>query len=452
MRALDPLQCWSRYEPDDSAPWNLARVAHLHRRAGFAAPWSVLQRDLKEGPDASLERLILGESTSSDGTTAAEFATLHNGLATQLGGNAEATRLQAIWLYRMIFTPHPLLERMTMFWHNHFATSITKVKNAVLMLRQNALFRTHALGDFRTLLTEIGRDPAMLVWLDSTENRKAKPNENYAREVMELFALGRGQYSEKDIQEAARALTGWFVVKNRFNILPAQHDDGVKTILGHTGPFTGDDLPKILLEQPSCGLFVVRKLYKLFISDLDEPNDALLAPVANAFRRANYDIKVPVQMMLGSRLFYDGSTLRKRVKSPVEYVVGMMRSLEVLRPTVSTDKLAQACEQMGQSLYSPPSVAGWDGGTAWINTTAMLARTNTALGLIADTGRFSPEALAKMYQAREPKDLARFYLDLLVQDGFEPKLVERVEATALRTKDPKEVVTLILTAPEYQLA
>ena len=196
---------------------------------------------------------------------------------------------------------------------------------------------------------------------------------------------------------------------------------------------------------------MARKLYKQFISDLDEPSDALLAPLADAFRKANYHIQVPLQMILGSQHFYDAATLRKRVKSPVEFMVGMIRSLEVLRPTVSLDQVAQSCSGMGQSLYAPPSVAGWDGGPAWINTTAMLGRTNASLSLIADTGRFDPLALATRNAAKDPKDQAKFYLDLLVQDSFATKLVERVEAASLRTKDPKDVVTLILTAPEYQL-
>ena len=152
-------------------------------------------------------------------------------MTAQLGPSADLARIQAIWLYRMIFTPHPLRERMTLFWHNHFATSDAKVQNPGLMLRQNSLLRSQALGDFGALVSAIGKDPAMLIWLDSTINKKAKPNENYAREVMELFTLGRGHYTEKDIQEAARAFTGWFVVRDQFQEVPRQHDDGVKTVL-----------------------------------------------------------------------------------------------------------------------------------------------------------------------------------------------------------------------------
>ena len=172
-------------------------MAHLHRRAGFAAPWAVLERDLREGPTASIERLLKGEGKSADGTPAAELESTLDAMTAQLGPSADLTRIQAIWLYRMIFTPHPLRERMTLFWHNHFATSDAKVQNAGLMLRQNTLLRSQALGDFGAMVSAIGKDPAMLIWLDSTINKKAKPNENYAREVMELFTLGRGHYTRE---------------------------------------------------------------------------------------------------------------------------------------------------------------------------------------------------------------------------------------------------------------
>ena len=217
----DPARAWAPFEPGLKDPWDLRRVGHLHRRAGFAAPWATLQRDLRDGPAASVDRLLSGESSSTDGRPAGELDALLDDMARQLAPGASLTRLQAIWLYRMIFTASPLRERMTLFWHNHFATSQTKVQNASLMQRQNDLFRTQAQGDFRSLIAAVGKDPAMLVWLDSTANRKAKPNENYAREVMELFTLGRGHYTEKDVQEAARAFTGWFVVRDRFSTVAA---------------------------------------------------------------------------------------------------------------------------------------------------------------------------------------------------------------------------------------
>jgi uncharacterized protein (DUF1800 family) len=457
----DPSLAWEPYEPGTSDAWGLPHVAHLHRRAGFPAPWDVLQRDIKDGPEASVRRLLDGEPTALDGVPAAEFEAFQDGMSARLALGGEIRPLQAAWLYRMIFTPHPLRERMTLFWHDHFATSNAKVNNPGLMWRQVDMLRGHALGDFKVLLKEMARDPAMLVWLDSTSNRKAHPNENYAREVMELFTLGRGRYTEKDIQEAARAFTGSFVRGDRFSHVAREHDPGAKTILGRSGAFGGDDVADILLGQEACAEFLCGKLYRQFVSEVDEPSSELIAPLAEAFRTSGYDVKVPVRTILRSRLFHDPGTRRKRVKSPVELVVGTVRSLEILGPTVSVDALAESCERMGQALYAPPSVAGWDKGPAWINTTSSLARTNLALALLSDDAklgkRLDPRELARRHDARSADDVARFYVDLLVQDAFDETLRKKVASSARAKKDdpggpPREAAALVLAAPEYQLA
>ncbi|HEX8202545.1 MAG TPA: DUF1800 domain-containing protein [Isosphaeraceae bacterium] len=457
----DPERAWAPFEPGAGDPWDLARVAHLHRRAGFAAPWAVLQRDLKDGPTASINRLLEGEPDAGDGTPAREFATLLDGMAARLGPSGGPARLQGIWLYRMIFTPHPLRERMTLFWHDHFATSITKVNNPALLQRQNAMLRAQALGSFRDLLGAMGTDPAMLAWLDATVNRKTHPNENYAREVMELFTLGRGHYTETDVQEAARAYTGRFVVGEQYREVPAQHDDGPKTVLGRTGPLRGEDVDRILLEQPACAEFLCGKLFGLFVSEVDPPPAGLIAPLAAALRASGYDIRVPVARILRSRLFFDRAARWRRVKAPVEFAVGTIRALEVLRPTAPAEALAEACARMGQGLYAPPSVAGWDGGPAWINTATLLARSNFALALLSATDgtfgkRLDPRALAGRHAGTSPEDVARFFIDLLVQDALDAEVRGRVVATAGRAADPaaaaREAAALVLTSPEYQRA
>ncbi|MFO0950392.1 MAG: DUF1800 domain-containing protein [Isosphaeraceae bacterium] len=458
----DPARAWAPFEPSAKEPWDLGRVAHLHRRAGFSAPWGVLQRDLKEGPEASVARLLKGEALTPDGRPADAFEALADAMDRQLAPGAALTRLQAIWLHRMVYTAHPLRERMTLFWHDHFATSQTKVQNAELMRRQIALFRRHALGDFRTLLAEVGKDPAMLIWLDSTENRKAHPNENYAREVMELFSLGRGNYTEADVREAARAFTGWFVRRDRFEEVKAEHDDGPKTVLGRKGSFDGDAIPEILLSQPACAEFLCTKLVRAFVTEVDPVSPALVAPLAGAFRDSHYDISVPVRMILRSNLFFDPSVRRRRVKSPVEFAVGTVRAMEVLRPTVKADALAEACSRMGQSLYAPPSVAGWDGGPAWINSTTLLSRANLALAVAsttdADLGRrLDPVALAARHGASGPNEPTGFLADLLVQDGLDAGLRAKVSAAARSNAggpaaQAREAAVLILTSPEYQLA
>ena len=458
----DPAWAWKPFEPTAARPWDAQSVAHLHRRAGFAAPWTVLERDRQEGPKATIERLLKGEGKSADGTPAAELESTLDAMTAELGPSADLARIQSIWLYRMIFTPHPLRERMTLFWHNHFATSIAKVQNAGLMLRQNTLLRSQALGDFGAMVSAIGRDPAMLIWLDSTINKKAKPNENYAREIMELFTLGRGHYTEKDVQEAARAFTGWFVVRDEFREVLRQHDDGVKTVLNRSGAWDGDDIPGILLQQPACAEFICRKLFRHFVSDTQTPSDALIAPLAQAFRESHYQIQVPVATILRSTLFFDPSMRRRRVKSPVEFAVGTIRALEIVNPTVQSAALAEACRRMGQSLFAPPSVAGWDGGPGWINSTTMLARANLALGLLSDQDevlgqRCNPWALAARHGCSRRESLAGFFIDLLAAGALEPEARQQIEkaATNERYADDaaaREVVRLILTAPEYQLA
>ena len=459
---LDPAWAWKPYEPSGTRLWNASAVAHLHRRAGFAPRWDVLKRDLTDGPSESIDRLMNGEPRSASGTSASELESTLAAMAAQLAPSADLARIQSIWLYRMIFTPHPLRERMTLFWHNHFATSDVKVQSPLLMQRQNDLFRAQALGDFRALVTAIGHDPAMLIWLDSTINRKAKPNENYAREVMELFTLGRGHYTEKDIQEAARAFTGWFVVRDQFEEVPRQHDGGPKSVLGQTGNWDGNDIPGILLKQPACAEFICNKLFRYFVSETDAPSAGLIAPLAAAFRDSGYQIEKPVEMILRSNLFFDGSIRRRRVKSPVEFAVGTIRALEILSPTVATAALAESCSRMGQGLFAPPSVAGWDGGPGWINSTAMLARANLALGLLSEadgglSGRCNPWALFGERGSGKRRDLAGFFIDLLAQDALEPKARQQIEqaAAAKNTGDEaaaREVVRLILTSPEYQLA
>ena len=458
----DPAWAWKPFEPSAAQPWDVQSVAHLHRRGGFAVPWTVLDRDRREGPEAAIGRLLKGEEKSPDGTPAAEIESTFDAMSAQLGPSADLARIQSIWLYRMIFTPHPLRERMALFWHNHFATSNAKVQNPGLMLRQNTLLRSHALGDFGAMLLAIGRDPAMLIWLDSTINKKVKPNENYAREIMELFTLGRGHYTEKDIQEAARAFTGWFVVRDEFQEVPRQHDDGVKTVLNRRGVWDGDDIPGILLEQPACADFICRKLYRHFVSDTERPTDALIAPLAQAFRESHYQIQVLVATILRSNLFFDPRMRRRRVKSPVEFAVGTIRALEIVNPTVQSGALAEACGRMGQSLFAPPSVAGWDGGPGWINSTAMLARANLALGLLSDQNealgqRCNPWALADRYGRGRRESLAGFFIDLLAAGALEPDARLQIEKAATNKSisddaASREVVRLILTAPEYQLA
>lgn len=477
FEAIDPARAWEPWSPSPNDPWDLAKVAHLHRRAGFDAPRRVLVRDLAEGPDAAVARILRGEERSLDDQTPDLFESRADLMAKQLGGSPEG--LQTAWLHRMIHTPRPLLERMTLFWHDHFATSVLKVGEPDLMRRQIDLLRVHALGDFRALLVAVGKNPAMLLWLDSAASRRLRPNENYAREVMELFALGRGNYTERDIQEAARAFTGRFVNANRYQWLPEQHDDGEKTILGETGRFDGDDVVDILLRQPACARFLAAKLVRHFLDEVHDVPPEIVESLARIIRHHQYRMAGPVETILRSRILHHPAFRRQRVKSPVEHAVGLVRSLEIVRPTVKLPALAAACVRMGQQLGAPPSVAGWDAGPAWLNTATILARANLALALVGpepgELGRAANglewrQALAENENQNQDQDqdpletIVAFHADLWFQDAWPPSARARVAERARQTlretgaspgdhvAAARVVMALAVLAPEFPLA
>ncbi len=280
--------------------------------------------------------------------------------------------LRAWWVTEMLATPSPLTEKMTLFWHNHFVSSQQKVRVPQLLYRQNLLLRRHALGNFGAFLHEIAKDPAMVIYLDSASNRKAQPNENFAREVMELFTLGEGRYTERDVKEAARAFTGWSIDPDsgEFVFRRFQHDDGVKTVLGRTGNFDGDAVLEILLAREETAQLIVTKLWREFVSPV--PDAAEVKRIAGRFRASGYNIKSALRDMLTSDAFYAPENRASLIKSPVELVVGTLRqfgfSVGDVLPFVA------GLAQLGQNLFSPPNVKGWPGGEAWINATALLQR------------------------------------------------------------------------------
>ena len=284
----------------------------------------------------------------------------------------EGLELRAWWLQEMLVTPSPLTERMTLFWHNHFVSGQPKVRISRLMYRQNVTLRTNALGNFGTLLHAIAKDPAMVVYLDSAQNRKGAPNENFAREVMELFTLGEGHYAEQDIKEAARAFTGWSIDREtgQFVFRRFLHDDDVKTVFGKSGRFDGDAVLDLLLARPETAEYVTARLWREFVSP--EPDAAEVRRIATRFRESNYEIKAALRELLLSPAFYALENRGVLVKSPAEFVVGTLRALE-LRPE-QTLPFAIAAAGMGQNLMSPPNVKGWPGGETWINTSTLLAR------------------------------------------------------------------------------
>ena len=284
----------------------------------------------------------------------------------------EGLELRGWWIGEMLSTPSPLTERMTLFWHNHFVSSQQKVKLAELMYRQNVTLRAHALGNFGGMLHAVARDPAMIVYLDSAQNRKGAPNENFARELMELFTLGEGNYGERDVKEAARAFTGWSLDRDsgQFVFRRGVHDYGSKTVLGRTGNFDGDDVIDILLSQPATSEFITRKLWREFVSP--DPDVIEIRRIAARFRDSGYDIKAALYALLTSDAFYARENRGALIKSPIDLVVGTLRQFG-MRPG-DTIPFAVAGAGMGQNLFAPPNVKGWPGQEAWINTSSLLAR------------------------------------------------------------------------------
>jgi hypothetical protein len=453
--ALDP---WAPYAPGQEAPWDLRRVVHLHRGAGFAATWDELQRDLKDGPGPSADRLLTGKSRSQG--VPDEFAGHAARLARLAVAAGDVGRLKAWWVYRMLLGPDPLAERMTLFWHNHFATGAEKVKVAVY--RQNEIFRAFGRGPFGELLRRVVKDPALLIWLDGPVNRKGSPNENLARELMELFTLGIGHYSERDVKQAARTLTGWGVAKDTFREDPEQHDGGEKTVLGHTGRWTGDDLVKMLLDHPATANRLAARLCAHFMGE-GAVDAAAVRALADGLRGRNLDVGWAVGTVLRSRAFFAEANLGTRILGPVEYVVGAARALELFDPPPSTLILAEFAAHLGQNLFYPPNVGGWPGGRDWISARGAIGRSNFAVALLEGlpVGRpaaFDPLDLARRHgRAADLDDAVNFYAELALGSPPVPAWRERVLG-ALGPKAPLEpkalrrAVRLILASPDAQLA
>lgn len=285
----------------------------------------------------------------------------------------EALELKGWWYQEMLATPSPFTERMTLFWHNHFTSSFKKVKWPALLYRQNVLLRRHAVGSFRDLLFNVAKDPAMILYLDTQTNHKDHPNENFSRELFELFTLGEGHYTEQDIQEAARAFTGWHVAVHQgggFVFNRHRHDAGVKRVLGKSGAFQGDDILALALAQPACATYITAKLWREFVSDQPDPRE--VDRLAGIFRTSDYQIKPLLRALLTSPQFWAVENRGVLTKSPVELIVGTIRLFQL--PIKETDVLTKYGKRLGQDLFDPPNVKGWPGGTRWITSTTLLNR------------------------------------------------------------------------------
>ena len=393
--------------------WGFAFAAHLANRAGFGGTPVELQKLVALGPEKAVAQFVDYEEIP-DNWLAPDWAKpdperQDRLRAARQAGPEERQKIQreeqqklrqhmlelkAWWLRRMAFGPRPLQEKMTLFWHGHFATSVEKVRDAYLMYRQNEVFRQQATGNWLKLLMEVSKDPAMLVWLDQAQSRKEHPNENFAREVMELFTLGEGHYTEKDVTEAARALTGWSYDRPTQNFIqrPFIHDRGFKTIFGRTGNFNGADVLELIVAQPQAGRFITAKLWNYFAGQ--PPSEEIVTELTNVFRDGGNSFKPVLRAMFLSEEFYSAAIFRNQVKSPVQWLVGSVRLLErEMPPPMVCYGLTQS---LGQDLFAPPNVKGWDGGLSWITTNTLLARYNESATLVdGDVSSLSGAALAK---------------------------------------------------------
>jgi uncharacterized protein (DUF1800 family) len=491
--------------------WTSQQAAHLLRRAGFGGTPDQVEYLTGLGRLRAVETLVnydrIAVPTDKPPVERAGMPDRDDlrGLTEEERQKVRMERMQREqvqlhllrrwWVQRMVETPRPLEEKMTLFWHGHFTSGAREVKSAWLLWRQNDLFRRNAVGNFRTLLFEVSKDPAMLLYLDNARNVNRKPNENYARELMELFTMGIGHYGERDIQEAARAFTGWSIDRDtgEFVFRPRLHDYGPKTVLGVTGNLNGGDVIDIILQRPETAEFIVRKLWSFFAGD--EPPRSVLRSLTTTFRKSNYEIKPLLRAMFLNSAFYSDAVMYAHVKSPVELLVGQLRALEVA--PIDLDGMLLGLRLMGQDLFQPPNVKGWDGGLAWINTATLYNRYNVTGRLISGTGGpgrrpgarmmmrfagddpalrehaipteaqppFDPMPIIERFGLDSPDAVADHFVDRLIGrplsderrrillDVFERRLPDPGNISSPRNADAiRELILLILATPEYQLS
>jgi uncharacterized protein (DUF1800 family) len=424
-------------------PWTERLAAHLLRRAGFGGTPTDIARFAALDMNAAVDALVTFPDTSSlpamppvsgdaDVVRAQVRARFAGGAALDpqarralvmqfnKARRQEMIELTAWWLTRMATTPAPLQEKMTLFMHGHFTSAALKNISGADMAEQNDLFRQNALGNWHALTLAVSKNPAMLKYLDNARNEKAHPNENYARELMELFTLGIGNYTETDVRESARAFTGWTVRPGEGFVFNArQHDDGQKTFLGQTGNFDGTAIVDIIFQQPAAATFLANKLISYFI--YSDPEPEFVDAVARVIRKHNFELKPVMATLLASNVFYSPRAYRALVKSPVEYIVGAHQAFGVSAVDKTT---IGALRSMDQIPFYPPSVKGWDGGAAWLNSQTMLARANFANALMSNAKMPVPAWLTQGLQmsmtAMDPNIVARRLTNTLLIGDVSP--------------------------------
>ena len=468
---------------------NIALMAHLLRRAGFGASREEIEAKAAQGYDATVAELLHPESQP-----AIEEDLMYRHHPAYNHSGAIETNVQH-WLYRMINTRRPLEEKLALFWHSVFATGYTKLNQPKAILRQIDMFRRLGLGNFRTLLVELSRDPAMIFWLDNKDNHCEAVNENYGRELLELFSMGVGNYTERDVRQASHAFTGW-TIRNatlhtarvardsvwpygrldwQFEYRADDHDNAEKAFLGHTGPFNGEDVIDIICQQPATARFIARHLYNFFVADEPPvpawptvpPRDAAaIDTLLQALVDSGYEIHAVLRVLFNADFFKHARFTK--VKSPAEMVVGTVRLTGGHRfPALDDIELALEAGYMGQQLLDPPSVEGWHTGTEWINTATLMTRVNFAARQFADAEKPGVRAIIEGIRARgsrlSPERLVQACLDLMGPLEVSAKTRQELlahaaadlhfganaPAAAARVTD---LLQLLVAMPEYQLA
>jgi uncharacterized protein DUF1800 len=463
---------------------DIALMAHLMRRAGFGAGRDELEARVAKGYEATVEELLHPETQP-----AVDMYTLLRYQPASLLPGGQPPMGNVNFMYHLVNTKRPLEEKMALFWHHVFATGNSKVDNYDQLLEQIGLFRQHGMGNYRDLLLTIARNPTMIFWLDNNQNHGTAVNENWGRELLELFSMGVGSYTEKDVREASRAFTGWtFETKIprlpygrfpwKFEYRPEDHDDGEKEFLGHRGRFNGEDIIDIVVEQPACARFVCRHLYNFFVADesqvpawsIEPPRDQkAIDSLTAAFRTSRFDIRSVLRVLFNSSFFKEARF--KHLKSPAEVVVGSLRFVggyELPRPGYGDLSMQPA--YMGQDLLNPPSVEGWHTGPEWINSGSLMARINFVAGLVGDPSLPGVRAIIdrlKIKGTLSPEQLVDGCLDLLGPVEVSPETRKELVAqakewgqtgwateTSAKTADKRvgEMLQLIVATREYQFA
>jgi len=455
------------------------KCAHLLRRLGLGASEAELDYYLQGGFKGAVEHLVNYDATPEG------FDMPIESVAAGAKNRIAIPGIVGWWILRLVQTRRPLQEKMTLFWHNHFATSAEKVKVPLNMYQQNEIFRRNAVGNFRTLLSEVSKDPAMIVWLDNEYNKVGHANENFAREVMELFTLGIGHYTEKDIQESARAYTGWTLKKASDSIAgnqyaefvyrPRLHDNGEKTFFGQTGNYSGDDILNMLCDNPRTAEYIAHKMWEFFA--YRDPEPEVVERVTEDFRKSNLDIKTLILSIIDSPEFYSEKAVRTVYKNPVEFSVATARQLGLgsliaqapIGPQGIRGKLGPmqgintSLKGMGMQLMYPPDVAGWDQGQAWITSATVVKRIEWAERLFGG-GTTRPISNYSAYglfaQDSTPEGVAKKLVSIFDAPLSESKIGQLAEAArkisggtideSNANKTAAMVSKLIFASPEFQ--